>query len=329
MARSNAFDAAKQALHAHASSLLTLYNVSAVGIGMKVRGEQSTGELSVKCFVPRKIPSNELLPGAMVPAKLGVSGGYVQTDVEEMQPPTAPPWLIDPYEYRFALAVGNKERLRPFSGGASISSIRSLIGTTACAVLDKFGGVAALSCNHVLDALNRGIFGDPVLQPAIDDYGTLPSDRIGFLMRWQPIVFGSPTGNLVDAAIAHVKRGDITPFINFVGMPAGARSGNQLKLGSRVVKVGRTTALTRGFVTAVHVKGWINYPPILGGAGPAFFEEQIVTTAMAGFGDSGSLLLDEDLNAVGLLFGGSSTHTFYNDIVNVQEALGILIPRNL
>ena len=43
------------------------------------------------------------------------------------------------------------------------------------------------------------------------------------------------------------------------------------------------------------------------------------------FGDSGALLFDSDAAAVGLLFGGSSTHTFFNDIVDVQDALGIRV----
>jgi hypothetical protein len=78
-------------------------------------------------------------------------------------------------------------------------------------------------------------------------------------------------------------------------------------------------------VLATQVSLWINYPAILGGAdvGYALFSDQIVTTAMAGFGDSGSLVLDAARRAVGMLFGGTATRTLINDIVRVQQHLGV------
>jgi len=325
MGNDNRFEDVRRAFDAHAPRLFTLSNLMAAGVGAKVTGGQPTGQFAVKCFVPRKLPPRLVPATHMIPPKLSTPAADVLTDVEEMQPPTAPPWLVDVNEQRLTALIGNKERLRPFGGGASISSIRSPIGTVACTVMDRFGNFGVLSCNHVLAALNRGFFGDPVVQPAIDDFGRAPSDVCGFLAWWQPISFGPAGTNLVDAAIARVQPVEVTPFIELVGKVAGIRSGNALSPGTPVHKVGRTTGLTRGTVVAVHVKGWITYPPVLGGPAPAFFEDQIVTTAMAGFGDSGSLLLDES-NAVGLLFAGSATHTFYNDFVHVQNSLGVLIP---
>jgi hypothetical protein len=44
---------------------------------------------------------------------------------------------------------------------------------------------------------------------------------------------------------------------------------------------------------------------------------------MAAGGDSGSLLMDRDLNSVGLLFAGSAEITIFNHIANVETALGV------
>ena len=44
---------------------------------------------------------------------------------------------------------------------------------------------------------------------------------------------------------------------------------------------------------------------------------------MSAGGDSGSLLMNSNLNAVGLLFAGSAVITIHNHIANVETALGV------
>ena len=53
------------------------------------------------------------------------------------------------------------------------------------------------------------------------------------------------------------------------------------------------------------------------------FEDQILAGAMSQGGDSGSLVLDKDNNAVGLLFAGSNTSTLMNPIQYVLDAFGV------
>jgi hypothetical protein len=53
------------------------------------------------------------------------------------------------------------------------------------------------------------------------------------------------------------------------------------------------------------------------------FRHQIITTAMAAGGDSGSLLMNGDLEAVGLLFAGSAMVTIHSHISDVEAALGV------
>ena len=58
------------------------------------------------------------------------------------------------------------------------------------------------------------------------------------------------------------------------------------------------------------------------------FVSCIVTTGMSAPGDSGSLLLDMDKRATGLLFAGMEVDgrevvTYYNDVLNVQKELNV------
>ena len=57
--------------------------------------------------------------------------------------------------------------------------------------------------------------------------------------------------------------------------------------------------------------------------GVAVYRHQIITTGCPRGGDSGSLLMDSDLNAVGLLFAGSALIAIHNHIADVETALGM------
>ena len=61
------------------------------------------------------------------------------------------------------------------------------------------------------------------------------------------------------------------------------------------------------------------------GRGVALFIGQIVTTPMADHGDSGSLTVNTDLYAVGLLMAQGHNLTIHNRIQNVLDALNIEI----
>ncbi len=301
--------------------LLDRHALTGVGVGLKVTRGVVTGEPCIKAFVPRKLPPERLSPGIAVPQS--IPGTKIGTDVEEMAMPTVPPWRSYGEGWQ-SYYLGNPWRHRPILGGDSVSHRFGTLGTVAGLVADSGGGGRALlSCNHVLAGLNRGVPGDLVVQPAVGDGGRVPLDICGVLARFVPVRFDSIYANRVDAAIADVADDVAVAAVDWVGIPAGVRAGGTLALGEEVFKVGRTTGLTRGVVVALHVSGWLSYPPILGGSGVALFEEQIVTTGMAGFGDSGSLVMDGAHRAVGLLFGGSATHTLINDIAEVQQQLDV------
>jgi hypothetical protein len=86
-----------------------------------------------------------------------------------------------------------------------------------------------------------------------------------------------------------------------------------------VQKSGRTTGYTTGRITDVDATVVIPYA-----SGSAIQDDCIVTTSMAAPGDSGSLLVDMNGKAVGLLFGGSpGVSVFYNKIGNVLNSLNL------
>ena len=291
--------------------LLALDNVVGVAASLKMTKGQPTTEWSLTILVEKKLPKTQVPKGSLVQEKVD----DVITDVIE---------------------VGKVEALtfnapvRPALPGYSIGHYNITAGTFGCLVRDIRrccsreeypGDYLILSNNHVLANTNQGEIGDLVLQPGPFDGGVFPSDGCATLERFEPIVlslFDTPPGyNLVDAACAKPKHSrDWTASIIGLIMPRGI---DQALVGDSVIKVGRTTQVTTGFVLATNATVLVGY----GATGIAQFRHQILTTAMAAGGDSGSLLMNRNLNAVGLLFAGSPFITIHNHIADVETALGV------
>ncbi len=322
--------------------LIAQYALTGVGIGLRVVNGMVTDEPCIKLFVPVKVSKDVLPKHAVIPRRLSIGpetlvglrrldeGGPqdVVTDVEEMPPVLSPPWRDPVTEETQHLMLADKRRLRPVASGQSISHALGTLGTVTAVVTDLYDGnrPAILSCNHVLGQLNYARWGDAVVQPAANDGGTIARDLCATLTRYVPIKFtGAP--NYVDAAIARVwlPPAKLRALVPWMGSIAGIRAGNTLRPGESVYKVGRTTGVTTGKVLATNVSVWVDYPPILNGKPGAYalFKDQIVTTGIAGFGDSGSLVLDGKKQAVGMLFGGTKERTLVNDIEHVQKQIGI------
>jgi len=96
--------------------------------------------------------------------------------------------------------------------------------------------------------------------------------------------------------------------------------------GERVRKVGRTTGLTTGVVSCIGTVR-ANYRPLGFGETPTLFVNQILAEISCGYGDSGSLLVDSENRAAGLLFGGSRDgKTWFNpfDVVCAMLDISLL-----
>jgi hypothetical protein len=177
---------------------------------------------------------------------------------------------------------------------------------------------------------NAGAIGDHILQPGPFDGGTDPADHIASLSRFIPITFFPAVplashNNIVDAAIAAGQFHDLDREIYWNGYVQGWGRKENVTVGMRVKKTGRTTNFTTGRITAVNATIDVGY----GGGRTARFRDQIVTTNISAGGDSGSLVLSMDNVAIGLLFAGSSVVTIANQIENVRSMLRVEVTERI
>lgn len=218
-------------------------------------------------------------------------------------------------------ALQTTARQRPAFPGVSIGHYNISTGTFGCLVEDETECIHILSNNHVLANSNSASLGDSILQPGAHDGGNQNRDTIAQLAAYIPIDFQGL--NRVDAALAEpLNYSDVLPDIPHMGCVAGIANP---RLNIRVLKFGRTTGLTFGILIARNATIKVNM-----GGHEVLFEDQIVITGDRGRfsdrGDSGSLILDRNRYAIGLLFAGSTTGvTFANQIGDVLTRLSVEI----
>ena len=287
-------------------------DLHAVGLGLRWRGGERTGEPAVVVLVDRKRPLSQVSPAQRVPPLLF---GW-PTDVRDSGP-----------------FLGTS-RPRPVPGGASIGHEQGESGTLACRVRDASPGgdgrSLLLSNNHVLTCFNRARAGDPIIQPARAALGYAPRDTIARLLRWVPLALDPPTPaaghqNLVDAAVAEaIDRDALAPGLLGLGPIASWRSTEDVPLGLRVAKSGAISGVTRAEVTVLDAAARLNF----NGVGVAMMYEQILTTQFTQSGDSGALVVSEHGDAcaaVGLVCGASRRFSMVNPIEAVQRLLEIRV----
>lgn len=330
-------DRIDQLLRRTRHSLMSMDNVVGVGKGFKmVRGEK-TKEPSVVVLVSRKLPPSELRRGEKIPNRIM----EVATDVIEVG------------EIRL---LGRTDYLRPAPPGVSIGHYKISAGTFGAVVKDKATKKPLiLSNNHVLANCSDGKdgrcqIGDPIYQPGPHDGGK-KEHLIGYLERFVPIyreyshsecpqaaaverlgnmliqtvrpnyrmtlLKRTAADNYVDAAVARpISEDVISPHILDIGPIQGVR---EAKLGMKIKKSGRSSGYNESTIQVVATTLRVS----LGNNENVYFTDQLVAGQMASPGDSGSVVLDEDNNVVGLLFAGSDKTTVINRIQNVMELLQI------
>lgn len=302
--------------------LLNKKNVHAFGRGNKIVDGIDTGKESVVVFVTKKEDVKCLDKKDIIPQKID----GVLTDVVESD------------EF-YAL---HKKKHRPVVGG--VSGGHPTIGAGTVSGFRLSNDIIILSNYHVL--ADGATLGDPIWQPGRLDGGT-ENDCVGYLSDFVPIHFSedstcpiatrlvkgfnhfarvfnrhtripqpiSTQSNKVDLAWGmHKSDVEVLTKILKIGEPIGFGCAD---VGDNVKKSGRTTGLTKGKVTVMEATARINY----GEGRMALFEDQIIATYMSEPGDSGSLVLNDDNEIVGLLFAGSKTATIINTIDNVLLCL--------
>ena len=285
--------------------LLNTQNVTGVAVGHKLKDGKETGDVSLTVFVESKIDKNLLSDEEKIPAKVG----KFKTDVVESGSIYA------------GSDITLRKRVRPAQGGYSVGHFAITAGTIATCVKDINPplGITSryyiLSNNHVLANSNAANINDPILQPGPIDGGLNPADIIARLSRFVPLNFAGGN-NLVDCAIAEGDLDDLNREVYWIGHVNGTTNP---VVGMQLQKTGRTTGHTTQTITAVNGTVNVNY----GGGRIARFVNQIITPVMGQGGDSGSLMVDMQNRAVGLLFAGSATLTIACPIAPVMSGLGI------
>ena len=170
-----------------------------------------------------------------------------------------------------------------------------------------------LSNSHVFADLRKASVdaGDLIMHPSPGESAT--GRPVGALVNFSALKFdGGPSDpNYVDAALAKLwEPQQHRPLIPFVGAVKGYVGKDEVEVGEPARKFGRTTGYTEGRVFSTHLDIWIRYDRT---GQSAFFQDQILvepdTTQFQSFvakGDSGSLVVDENRHALGLIFAGTS-----------------------
>jgi hypothetical protein len=191
------------------------------------------------------------------------------------------------------------------------------LGTIALFVKDRNGTAYALTCAHVLD-------GNPTHTPQVDS----GSARIGELTERVDVSYGCKTGNgananLVDCALAQIDNGvsrsnALTGGSSITGFASARQPQN-------VTIITRSTAI-RGTVNNTNSDCCIfdaNKHQF------AYFQNLLSITGSAdiGGGDSGSVLLSNENEAVGMVIAASSSGMVLAcDMVSIITALENLMP---
>lgn len=293
--------------------LLANPGVNAVDVDYKTVGGETTDKLSIVIWVDskRKVSEEEMLPLMIkdIPTDI-VEGSFnlnekVETESEESD------LLVNPSD--------------PLIGGISIGPWqRDTAGTLGVIFLHN-GTPTIMSNFHVLASGLNPQQGDRIVQPARPDGGT------------QNMIVGDYTFGLlgqpsnVDVAVAQgLNRFGFANSVTQIGTITGE---DVTFPGDYVCKYGRTSRFTSGVVISDTFTCQINYPMF----GPQTFYNQIRVRNHSPHhpfqepGDSGSLLVNETQEAVGLLFGsftiqnpnGNIVEGIANPIHDVFRALGL------
>jgi hypothetical protein len=290
-------------------------NVVGAGVGVKYVNSRPTDEPAIVIFVEKKYPKDYVRKQSdldLIPQK--VDG--VTTDIIEVG-------KIEPQQ----LSLRNK--VRPICPGLSVGHQNITAGTLGAIFVDADGDLVALSNNHVLANENRASVGDVIFQPGpLDSPGpdtfkgwdgkATDWSYFGTLKRFSAI---NRENNSHDSAIAKIHESLINDNLVSPSFPSLNRTiagFGDPTMQMPVQKLGRTTGYTTGQIIALRATFTIGYD-----FGPATFTDCVVCTAMSAGGDSGSVIMDMDMNAVALLFAGSDKVTLASPMKTVRDYYGL------
>lgn len=238
--------AMREYLRAKGSQLLEDPNVTSVGIGHKVVAGGKKPQLAIQFTVEHKaVPEAfEAIGTRAIPATITIAGVQVPTDViERTYKPTYTAVRVQAKSPR-------KARADVIEPGISVGNVFTSAGTIGAFVRDRETRAVLLLSNwHVLHG-PRGFIGVDVVQPGRHDDNRVEFNKIGKLLR-------SHLGPAGDCALATVAGRSLSSKVFELGVEVA--SIGDPEIGDRVIKSGRTTAVTRGKVVRIEVNTKMDY----------------------------------------------------------------------
>ncbi|MCS6284401.1 MAG: DNA/RNA non-specific endonuclease [Nitrospira sp.] len=272
----------KSFVRAQGLKYLNMPNITSVGIGHKIKGGVKLDKIAVSFTVGKKAKPEalEALGTQSIPTSFLIEGVEVPTDVIERE--YAPSFKVLPEAGKDL----RKQRLDPIVPGGSVGHPTVTAGTIGCVVYDRQDGTPCILSNwHVLQGPS-GKIGDVIVQPGPFDDNRVESNAAAVLVR-------SHLGPAGDCAIARIEgRGYETKPLDLDLAPT--RLGEP-ELRDKVIKSGRTTSVTHGVVSRIHVTTKLDYESTVGEVQVGGFEIEPDLANLPGDdevskgGDSGSV----------------------------------------
>lgn len=267
-------------------------NITSVGIGLK----NGDGPICLQFTVGEKGDSAiEALGSRRIPPAIEIDGKMVPTDViQRAYRPSYEVVEVEQLDFR-------RQRVDPLRPGVSIAHVDETAGTLGLVVFDRATGAPCVLSNwHVLNG-NTGKVGDTVVQPGPFDDNNTAMNVAGTLLR-------SHLGAAGDCALARIRQRGYDRSV--YALDVVPRRLARVALGDRVIKSGRTTAVTRGIVRRIDVMVKIQYGPLVGEQAIGCFEigpdsEDLPSDGeISKPGDSGSAWLIFEKGAASDIFAG-------------------------
>jgi hypothetical protein len=287
-------------------------NIHAVGVGRLGGGNT----YCIQVFI--NDPRQELWPGAgsatLPPSYLGVPLVLIEMPVASFLSAAALSSSVPAQIYPNGIREHQEVIVGGISGAnANLTGQSGTIGyfCTRKSRLPRRKEILLLSNSHVFADLRKGKVEDDdlIMQPSPGEAGN--NRPIASLIDFSELKFGADlkSPNHVDAAIAKLWAPQPhQPLIPMIGAVKGYVEKRDIEPGETARKFGRTTGYSEGKIFSIYLDIWIRYDRT---GQSAYFQDQfLIEPTLPRFskfvakGDSGSLVVDGNQHAIGLVFGG-------------------------
>jgi hypothetical protein len=228
--------------------LVTHFRVRQTAVGYKIKNGKLTNEVGIIVYVSKKQDESKLRTLQVEPIPKHLDG--IVTDVQEV---------------RFYPRMADDGRYRPIEGGiATIRHPSEYVGTLGL-IISKANKLYGITNNHV--GANEDVLGispspakkgDPWVQPSS---GSVPRDLIARLFKWSRLKPQSPGNiNYYDFAMGEIVNPGLEGAKDHEMRDVGPIHGiEDINLGDKVMKRGRTTLKTTGRVIATDARVYVPY----------------------------------------------------------------------